>query len=357
MNGRIYDPTLGRFLQADSHIQAPMNSQSYNRYSYVLNNPLSYTDPSGYFFKKLFKFVKKHWRTIVSIAIAVYLPGVSWVAELGSVGAGALTGFVSGAVATGSLKGALIGAFTGGMFGELHHMAKGFGKVIAHGTVGGIGSVLSGGKFGHGFLSAGFTQAAGSIKGMFVDGATKFADRAANAMKAAVIGGTASTLSGGKFANGAITGAFSRLLNDDYRAPDEKDPASFTEGQSPDKFLEENLQSGEFEAKFEISAGPVSTDGKEISLSLPKVAGPDVSVNDSGVVKMAGALNVDLDDVQVGAEVYIDLQGNTGTGASAQVGPVKGAVGYKYPLYENIQNTGRAMAEFFRNLSKSPTGN
>ena len=50
MNGRIYDPTLGRFLQADPHIQAPMNSQNYNRYSYVLNNPMSYTDPSGYLF-------------------------------------------------------------------------------------------------------------------------------------------------------------------------------------------------------------------------------------------------------------------------------------------------------------------
>jgi hypothetical protein len=36
MNGRIYDPTLGRFLQADPHIQAPQNSQSYNRYVYVL---------------------------------------------------------------------------------------------------------------------------------------------------------------------------------------------------------------------------------------------------------------------------------------------------------------------------------
>lgn len=48
MNGRIYDPTLGRFLQADPHIQAPKNSQNYNRYSYVLNNPMSYTDPSGF---------------------------------------------------------------------------------------------------------------------------------------------------------------------------------------------------------------------------------------------------------------------------------------------------------------------
>jgi len=49
MNGRIYDPKLGRMLQADPFIQSPTNIQSLNHYSYVLNNPLSYTDPSGYF--------------------------------------------------------------------------------------------------------------------------------------------------------------------------------------------------------------------------------------------------------------------------------------------------------------------
>ena len=48
MNGRLYDPVLGRFLQADPVIQAPHNAQSHNRYSYVLNNPLSFTDPSGF---------------------------------------------------------------------------------------------------------------------------------------------------------------------------------------------------------------------------------------------------------------------------------------------------------------------
>jgi hypothetical protein len=48
MNGRIYDPLLGRFLSADILVQAPGNLQSYNRYSYVFNNPLSYTDPSGF---------------------------------------------------------------------------------------------------------------------------------------------------------------------------------------------------------------------------------------------------------------------------------------------------------------------
>ncbi len=40
---------LGRFLSPDPYIQYPDNLQSYNRYSYVLNNPLSYTDPSGHF--------------------------------------------------------------------------------------------------------------------------------------------------------------------------------------------------------------------------------------------------------------------------------------------------------------------
>jgi RHS repeat-associated protein len=41
MNGRIYDPKLGRFLQADPLIQSAKNGENLNRYSYVLNNPLS----------------------------------------------------------------------------------------------------------------------------------------------------------------------------------------------------------------------------------------------------------------------------------------------------------------------------
>lgn len=48
MNGRIYDPQLGRFLSPDPFVVDPADSQSYNRYSYVRNNPLSAIDPSGY---------------------------------------------------------------------------------------------------------------------------------------------------------------------------------------------------------------------------------------------------------------------------------------------------------------------
>jgi RHS repeat-associated protein len=48
MNGRIYDPVVSRFLSPDLLIQSANNLNSYNRYSYVLNNPLIFNDPSGY---------------------------------------------------------------------------------------------------------------------------------------------------------------------------------------------------------------------------------------------------------------------------------------------------------------------
>lgn len=50
MNGRMYDPILGRMLSPDNFIQDAMFSQNYNRYSYVMNNPLLYTDPEGQWF-------------------------------------------------------------------------------------------------------------------------------------------------------------------------------------------------------------------------------------------------------------------------------------------------------------------
>ena len=48
MNGRVQDAITGRFLSADPYISEPGNTQNYNRYSYVYNNPLSNTDPSGF---------------------------------------------------------------------------------------------------------------------------------------------------------------------------------------------------------------------------------------------------------------------------------------------------------------------
>ncbi|MFV0419287.1 MAG: RHS repeat-associated core domain-containing protein [Dysgonomonas sp.] len=47
MNARLYDPALGRFLSPDPYVQMPDFTQNFNRYSYALNNPLKYTDPTG----------------------------------------------------------------------------------------------------------------------------------------------------------------------------------------------------------------------------------------------------------------------------------------------------------------------
>ena len=57
MNGRLYAPTLGRFLSPDNYVQMPENSQNLNRYSYCLNNPLNYTDPDGEFIFTIFAAV------------------------------------------------------------------------------------------------------------------------------------------------------------------------------------------------------------------------------------------------------------------------------------------------------------
>ena len=51
MNGRMYDPYLGRFLSPDSYVQLPTSAQSFNRYSYCLNNPLKYVDLDGEWFE------------------------------------------------------------------------------------------------------------------------------------------------------------------------------------------------------------------------------------------------------------------------------------------------------------------
>ncbi len=49
MNGRIYDPLMGRFMSADPFIADPYSLAVFNRYSYVYNNPLNQTDPTGFF--------------------------------------------------------------------------------------------------------------------------------------------------------------------------------------------------------------------------------------------------------------------------------------------------------------------
>lgn len=252
MNGRIYDPELGRFLSPDPVVQVPEYSQNFNRYSYVLNNPLNATDPSGFFLlalhthKKL-QWAKRNWAKIgpyVGIVVGVVLcwTGVGAMAGAAITGAavGSTTAAVAGAALIGGvmggvnaamtggdiLKGFLVGAVQGAASGLLHGVGEWAGElakagnyggvgvhVVGHGVVGGLSNEAMGGKFSDGFLSAMASAAAsympgiGSIKG---DG---FGAVAARTAIAGVVGGTASMIGGGKFANGFYTAAFQHLLN------------------------------------------------------------------------------------------------------------------------------------------------
>ena len=231
MNGRIYDAHLGRFLQADPFVE---DSTTLNRYTYVHNNPLALTDPSGFFsFGKAF-------RTIASIGIAVG-------AGILTAGAGftlqgflyaTLGGALSGGIAAGSIEGALWGAFSGAVFFGL---GAGFdqlaqanvaavndgglsaGKLVfntnlkagqfaaqsvSHGIAGGTIAEMQGGKFGHGFISAGVSKAA--TPGITSSSLNTFQQGAV----LAIVGGSVSRVTGGKFANGATTAAMAFAFNE-----------------------------------------------------------------------------------------------------------------------------------------------
>ncbi|WP_299200433.1 RHS repeat-associated core domain-containing protein [uncultured Amphritea sp.] len=236
MNGRVYDAELGRFLSADPNVQAPYATQNLNRYA--MNNPLKYTDPSGFFFKKLFrsikkfvsnavKFVKKYWRVIVAAVVTYYTFGAVQGWALANVGTscslvtanvigGAAAGFAGGLVASGGdLKAATIGALTGAAggligassaFGSVGDVTA--GRVLAHGVVGGISSKAQGGKFSSGFLSSAFTK---SVSGRIQTIAGE--NQVGGVLASAAVGGTASVIGGGKFANGAVTSSLQYVVN------------------------------------------------------------------------------------------------------------------------------------------------
>lgn len=142
MNGRVYDPTIGRFISADPTIQAPFMSQSLNRYSYVMNNPLSLIDPSGFSWlskalKSVGHFISKYWKPIVAIAIA-YFTGV-WVSNLAG---GGLTGAIAGGAAGGFVGGAVGTALAGGNLSDV--LRAGIIGGITGAVMGGIGYKLAG---------------------------------------------------------------------------------------------------------------------------------------------------------------------------------------------------------------------
>jgi len=71
----MYDPVLGRILSPDNFVQSPGNTQSYNRYSYCVNNPTKYTDPSGDIFFTAAVLIAAPFTGGASLALLPYAVG------------------------------------------------------------------------------------------------------------------------------------------------------------------------------------------------------------------------------------------------------------------------------------------
>jgi RHS repeat-associated protein len=238
MNARLYDPLIGRFMQADPVVGDPFDIQTYNAYSYVYNRPLNTVDADGKCPVCIGAIVgaialhamgiidQQQMRMVVSIAVAVWLGPNAGPASWPAAGQAAAAGFVSGAIATGNFNGAAQGAFTSLAFygagslgdglsssaaasGETGQAAywseKGLGRTMLHAGVGCITSVTGGGKCGAGAASAGAAQ--------FLGARLKAGEPVVDTFIHAMIGGTASVLGGGKFASGAQSGAFGYVMN------------------------------------------------------------------------------------------------------------------------------------------------
>lgn len=113
MNGRLYDPVLGRFLSPDNYVQMPDFSQSFNRYSYCLNNPLKFNDPSGEFWNLIFGAVLGGTMDLIMNA-----PNVDNFWEgLGFFGIGATAGALSAGIGSGVNVSIVGGSFSAGFMG------------------------------------------------------------------------------------------------------------------------------------------------------------------------------------------------------------------------------------------------
>lgn len=226
MNGRMYDPILGRFLSPDPFVQAPDYTQGLNRYVYCVNNPLSLVDPSGY------SWFSKNWKSLTSAVVGISvacLTGGTATPLVSPIIAGALGGMASGvtfAVLNGANNmGIAKSAIQGGLWGGISAgTANGIGTVVEkipgkyqfiaklslHSSSQALIEGAKGGNIKHGF----FSGAASALGGFAI---SKYGNNWGMAGKVAinaVIGGTASQIGGGKFTNGAITGAYSMLFNE-----------------------------------------------------------------------------------------------------------------------------------------------
>ncbi|WP_260394441.1 polymorphic toxin type 23 domain-containing protein [Riemerella anatipestifer] len=128
MNGRLYDPLLRRFLNADENIQDAFNTQNYNKYGYVLNNPLMYNDPSGeiFFFAILTPILGEVLAGVVAGAIAGAIVGATSYVLSAVISSNWNWGSFAKSILMGAISGAISGGMNPGIFssaaGTLYRM-------------------------------------------------------------------------------------------------------------------------------------------------------------------------------------------------------------------------------------------
>ena len=147
---RYYDPTLGRFITADTIVQNPSDPQTLNRYSYCGNNPINRIDPDGH---------KWSWGKFWKAAVGALVSGVVF-ALSGGTATPVIAGFWAGMAG-----GAVTGALTGGWKGMLIGAGMGALGGAALGGIGSWGVDKFGQGFGYGMLAAagGYSAATGNL--------------------------------------------------------------------------------------------------------------------------------------------------------------------------------------------------
>lgn len=218
MNGRLYDPLLRRFLNADENIQDPYNTQNYNKYGYVMNNPLLFNDPSGeYIFGITEGFV-------AAIVIGAMVGTASYILNTIITGQKfTLLGYFK-AEFFGALSGAVtygIGSVFTTTAGAATQFAASIGKVgsaflqaAAHGVAQGTLSLMQGADLS----AAGMAAITGFVTSGVMSGLTEIAPSVTKSLGASmtiggVVGGVTSELAGGNFWQGAVVGAVVAGLN------------------------------------------------------------------------------------------------------------------------------------------------
>ncbi len=208
MNGRLYDPLLRRFLNADEFIQDPQNTQVYNKYAYVVNNPLLYADVSGEDFG-LSLIIAAAVAAFVSVGTDYYL---NRPIDIGNMFQSVIMAVVSAGISNG----------IGNIFKAGDTIAKALkgwtwvARAGAHAITQGALSYMQGGNFWSGALAGAFASVANDLLGYFIDkaGSNSFIRTKGFALlTGAVSGGVGSVLGGGNFWMGAGQGLVVTAFN------------------------------------------------------------------------------------------------------------------------------------------------